>query len=134
MPEDDLLSVADIYAVHEEVVDRWELTYAGTRGPLPDQRLQTIIEDAHEETDPYVFAGTLLRNLATAHVFEDGNKRTSWVVAKTVLRERGKTVAPSGQRIATVMKHLKRYDVDELATWLETGQIDDSRFRHASDE
>ena len=100
-----------------------------TRAILPDQTLESILDDARDCDDPYVSAATLLRKLATSHVFEDGNKRTAWVVAKSWLVESGRPVEPSGQPIATVLKHVKRFDVLELARWLEMGQIDTSRFR-----
>jgi death-on-curing protein len=134
MADLDLPTVDDIYAVHDAVVEQWNLTHTGTRTVLPDQTLESILDDARECDDPYVSAATLLRTLATSHVFEDGNKRTAWVVAKSSLVESGRTVAPSGQRIATVMKHIKRFDVLELARWLETGEIDESRFRTSPDE
>jgi death-on-curing protein len=129
MSEGELPSVEDIYAVHEDIVERWDLTHTGTRGVLPDRTLRSVLDDAATKDDPYVCAATLLRKIASAHVFEDGNKRTAWVVAKTYLLEQGLAVDPSGEQIAVVMKHYKRYTVDELSEWLRTGRIDRSRLR-----
>lgn len=127
-------TVEDIYGVHDDVVERWELQHEGTRAVLPDQRLTSVLDSAAEHDDPYDRAASLLRGIASAHVFEDGNKRTAWVVAKTYLRQQGRDVEPSGEPAANVLKHYKRYDTEELATWLRRGDIDTSRLRGEPDE
>lgn len=129
MSETELPSVEDIQAVHEDIVERWDLDHTGTRRALPDRTLRSVLDTAAAKTDPYVRAATLLRKLASAHVFEDGNKRTAWVVSKTYLVGQGLEVEPTGEQIAVVMKHYKRYTVDELAEWLRTGTIDESQLR-----
>lgn len=130
MPGDDAFpSVDDVYDVHDDVVARWDLSYQGTCAISPDRTLQSVLEGAASRDDPYERAAALLRKLANAHVFEDGNKRTAWITAKTYLRLRGYPTVPGGERAATVMRHFKRYDVDELAIWLKSGEIDESRLR-----
>ena len=129
MVDEELPTVEDIYGTHEDVVQRWELSYHETRAVLPDRIIESVLEKASNQEKPYHRAAALLRHLATAHVFEDGNKRTSWIVARTYLLRQGLDVEPSGERAATIMRHFKRYDIDELAKWLRTGEIDESRLR-----
>jgi death-on-curing protein len=67
--------------------------------------------------------------LITAHVYEDGNKRTAWLAATWILHTSGKRVATKHGDTADVLRHVSRYDADELATWLREGEIDRSRLR-----
>ena len=129
MPDEELPTITDIYDAHEDVVQRWDLSHHGTRAALPDRTIESVLDRVNDHDETYHRAAALLRYLANAHVFEDGNKRTSWVVARTYLLQQGLDVHPSGKRAATIMRHFKRYDVDELAEWLRTGDIDESRLR-----
>lgn len=75
----------------------------------------------------YHRAGFLLRKLITAHNFEDENKRTAWVTACDYLSENDETPAERTSSAARVLRRVRRYDVDEIAEWLESGEIDESR-------
>lgn len=129
MDSEDLPSVGDIYDAHDDVVERWDLSHGDTGAVLPDQRIESVLDEASAHDGPYLRAAALLRHLVNAHVFEDGNKRTAWIVARTYLLQQGLDAEPSGERAADVMRHLKRYDVGELAEWLRTGDIDETRLR-----
>lgn len=129
MPDDDIFpTVDDVLAIHEDVVRDYGIP-PGTRHPLPKRPIQNALDAAREVDDPYHRAAVLLRKLANAHVFEDGNKRTAYSTARTYLKAVGETPAPSKQQRVVVMKHFKRFDVDELADRLRTGEIDTSRLR-----
>lgn len=71
----------------------------------------------------------MLRNLAAAHLFEDGNKRTAYAVTEAFLRQTNNEVAPSIEQAEVVMRHFKRFSVHHLANWLETAEIDESKLR-----
>jgi len=123
-------TVEDVFAIHADVVDHYGRP-EGTSRPLPRSPLSSTIEDASELDDDYQRAATLLRGIANAHVFEDGNKRTAYTTARTYLDTADKELAPSPPQRAVVMRHFKRFDIDELASWLETGTIDEDRLREA---
>lgn len=88
----------------DDVVQRWDLPHGDTSVVLPDRTIESVLEEAGDRDDPHRRAAALLRNLANAHVFEGGNKRTSWVLARTYLLRQGLTVEPSGERAATVIR------------------------------
>lgn len=72
-------------------------------------------------------AAFLLRKLITTHLFEDANKRTAWATTEIYLERNGATPAERDESVADVLKRIRRYDVGEIADWLETGEIDESR-------
>jgi hypothetical protein len=50
-------------------------------------------------------------------------------VAETYLNEAGHEAAPTDEDAERVLLNRKRFDEAELATWLETGDIPEERFR-----
>lgn len=70
-----------------------------------------------------------MNRLADADIYEDGNKRTAWTVAETYLNEAGKEAVPSDDVAERVLLNRGRFNEAELATWLETGDIPDAKFR-----
>lgn len=128
MDGDALPTVDDVFAVHDDIVQDYGLQ-PGTGRPLARHPIESAIEAAAEASDEYLRAAILLRRIANAHVFEDGNKRTAYVTARTYLGAVGEDPAPSAEQRAIVMRHFKRFEVDELATWLRSGKIDESRLR-----
>ncbi|MEF8757408.1 MAG: Fic family protein [Halobacteriales archaeon] len=128
MADGELPTVDDVFAIHEDIVEQYDLP-PGTGRPFPRIPIESAIDDARERDDHFWRAATLLRGIANAHVFEDGNKRTAYTTARTYLSRVGKEIAPSKAQRAVVMQHFTRFDASELATWLETGDIDEDRLR-----
>lgn len=116
-----------ILAIHEEIEDEYELEFTGTRGPAPTVRLREILDDVAEQDSLWHRAAFLLRSLITAHVFEDGNKRTAWATTEIYLERNGAVPAERGTPVEEILLRIRRYEVDELAEWLETGKLDRSR-------
>lgn len=128
MAQGTMPTVDDVFAIHEDLVEHYDLP-PGTSRPLPRAPIRSVIEDTRAHDDEYDRAAALLSGIANAHVFEDGNKRTAYTTARTYLDGAGATIAPSEAQRAVVMRQFKRFDVDELADWLETGTIDEDRLR-----
>lgn len=129
MGGEELPTVKDIHAVHELIEEQWDLSHRGTRAVLPDQTLASILEDVRDLDGAYRRAAALLNRIADAHVYEDGNKRTAWTVAETYLDEAGREAVPADEDAARVLLNRGRFDEAELATWLETGDIPEEKFR-----
>lgn len=131
MPRDDfsdaLPTPEEILATHEEIERTYDLKYTGTRVTAPKLKLRRIVRNAESYDDLYHRAAFLLRKLITAHLFEDGNKRTAWVTVREYLSENGETPARRDPDAARVLRRIRRYDVTEIAEWLESGTIDESR-------
>lgn len=102
------------------------MKYTGVKVPDPKSRFRTIIENAGEYNSVYMRAAFLLRKLTTEHVFKDGNKRTAWTETRQYLERKGIT-PPDRENVEQVLYRIRRFDVDEIAVWLETGEIDEDR-------
>jgi death-on-curing protein len=71
----------------------------------------------------------LLFEIPSVHVFEDANKRTAWTVTKSYLKREGIDFDPSqdDDTIERIVRRTALFDTEELAEWLETGEIDESK-------
>ena len=126
---DDLPTPEEILAVHQKIEDEQGLKYEGLMKTAPKSKLrQDVLNPAAEYGDPYHRAAVLLFSIQSVHVFEDANKRTAWATTRAYLRRAG--IEPTPQDDETIERIVRRagaFDVDELAEWLETGEIDETR-------
>ena len=125
---DDLPTPDEIIAAHDRIEEIYDLKYTGTMKAAPKLKLtREVLEPAAEYDDPYHRAAVLLWKIESVHVFEDANKRTAWAVTENYLRENGIEPPPDDELVERVVRRAGKFDVDELAAWLETGEIDVSR-------
>lgn len=127
MPDLDPPTPERIIAIHDEVEREYDLTYIGARVATPKLKLREIVAETAERDDLYTSAAYLLRRLVTAHLFEDGNKRTAWLSTREYLDRHGEMPAERGPGAEHVLRRIRRYEVAEIATWLSDGHIDRSR-------
>jgi prophage maintenance system killer protein len=124
----DLPMPAEIIAAHDRIEELYDLKYTGTMKAAPKRTLRReVIEPATEYDDTYHRAATLLWEIESTHIFEDANKRTAWAVTENYLRENDIEPPPNDELVVRVVRRAGKFDVDELAAWFETGEIDDSR-------
>ncbi|AQL43285.1 hypothetical protein BV210_11530 [Halorientalis sp. IM1011] len=129
MADDMLPTPEEILATHEELEDAYNMQYTGTRVPAPKLDLRDILQECEQYERPYFRAACLLRQLITMHLFEDGNKRTAWVTTREYLSRLDEVPAERGPTSERVLKRIRRYDVGEIAEWLEKGEIDKDRLQ-----
>lgn len=125
--EEELPTVEQIHTIHLEIEEQYDLKYRGTRGFFPDRKIRSVIERASQRETPYAKAAVLLKGIKQIHVFEDGNKRTAWMAAVDYLDRNDFEPAPGGVEAEIVMKRIDRFEAEEIAVWLETGEIDEER-------
>ncbi|MFC4989348.1 Fic family protein [Saliphagus infecundisoli] len=116
----------DVLAAHDEIEDDYDLTHTGARVVAPRLKIERLLDEIDEHDGLYLRAGYLLKKLITSHYFEDGNKRTSWMVVRDYLAENGKEPADLRETVR-VLKRIRAFDPEEIAEWLETGEIDRDR-------
>jgi len=127
MAEETVPTPEEILAIHEEIEKEYDLTHTGAAVAAPKVDLREIRSDAKEFNTIYTQAAYLLRKLLTAHLFEDANKRTAWATTEIFLERHDLTPAERGEPVEKVLKRIRRYDVAEIAEWLESGDLDRSR-------
>ena len=101
MTDDDLPSAEEILATHEEIEEDYDMKYRGTAVAAPQLKLRRLLDDI-EDGDRYHRGAQLLRNLLTAHFFEDGNKRTSWATTLRYFEQYDETPAETGDILSAV--------------------------------
>ena len=130
MTDDDLPMAKEIIAMHEEIEEAYDLKYKGVRAAAPKLKLREgVLDPAMEYDSPWYQAAVLLFGIQSTHVFEDANKRTAWAVTIEYLNEQGLTVdLPQDDDIVErIVRRAGLFDIEELAEWLETGEIDESK-------
>jgi death-on-curing protein len=128
---DDLPDDTQIIEIHDWIEAEYSLKHTGSRVPVPGLRLrEDVLEPVAEEDGTYCRAAGLLRKIITTHVFEDANKRTAWTVTVLYLEDHDAEPADRDtERVERVLKRIRRYDIEEIAEWLATGEIDEDRLK-----
>jgi prophage maintenance system killer protein len=130
MIRDRLPSGTQIVETHDVLEQTYDLDHKGAAVPHPDIHCSDIVRETRDNHfDPHDRAAYLLRRLITAHLFEDANKRTAWTTILEYLDRHG--IEPANtekEAVEPVLDAIRAFDVDELADWLETGEIDESKF------
>ena len=127
---DNLPTPEEILRVHEKIEEEQDVKYTGTMKAAPKAKLRrNVVEPAAEHDDPYHRAATLLWRIESTHVFEDANKRTAWTVTKSYLKREGIDLDPpqDDDTIERIVRRTGLFDMEELAGWLETGEIDEGK-------
>lgn len=84
------LGVEVIKDIHRKVIDKGSFEEQALRESVRDEgTLYHIATSAEKITDPVAKAAFLLHRMATQHPFIEGNKRTAWGIATTLLRIEG---------------------------------------------
>ena len=119
------LSAEEILALHDRLIE----TIGGSLGVREENLLRSIAERPKasfggQEKFPSLFlkAAAYLEAIATYHVFVDGNKRTSIMVAEVFLRANGYEMAAFDIKKAEefiLAAAQKQRSLGEIAAWLE---------------
>jgi len=124
----DLPTADEVIEIHDEIEEQYDLKHTGAAVASPWLELRDILEDIEEYEGTYLRAAGLLRHILTAHLFEDGNKRTAWTTTVLYLEDHDTEPAVRDTDEAErVLKRIRRFDVDEIADWLADGDLDRDR-------
>ena len=127
---DDLPTPAEIVGTHDQIEETYDLKYKGARIAAPKLTLrEEVVEPAAEYENVFHRAAALLFGIQSAHVFEDANKRTAWTVTRSYLKRKGIDLDPpqDDETVERIVRRAGLFETDELAEWLETGEIDESK-------
>jgi len=94
MIEPKFLSAAVAYAVHDrQLAEHGGLAGVKDAGLLESALARPVNKHAYGEDDPCALAAAYAFGIARNHPFNDGNKRTAWVIARLFLRLNGVQIA-----------------------------------------
>lgn len=120
----NFLTFEQILVIHYDQIEK----YGGSHG-LRDLSLlesaifrpQTTFGNEELYASIYTKAAALMHSLLLNHPFVDGNKRTSVVSCLVFLRMNGKSIRVSQKELVNVALSVesKKWDVEQLANWLE---------------
>jgi len=120
-------TVDDIRKIHSRVIERNPSKYPG-EAINPESRLPSVLRDARNAPVLYKKAAVLLKRIASEQVFEDGNTTTAIITAERFLDRNNKEFKPEdGTLTGKVANNHGLYSVEEIAHWLETGEIDETK-------
>lgn len=130
MIRDRLPGGKQIVENHDFFEAKYDLDNEGVSVPVPEVHCNDIVRETRDNHfKPYNRAAYLLRRLITAHLFEDANKRTAWMTTREYLDNHDLKPAKTDEKdVDPVLSAIRAFDVDELAEWLESGEIDESKF------
>jgi prophage maintenance system killer protein len=124
---DDLPDPSEIIQIHQRIEDEYNLKHTGASVAAPRLRFANLLEEVDEYEGTHMRAAALLRKIITAHYFEDANKRTGWATTRKYL-ENHREAPADRERVERVLRNIRSFSVEEIAEWLNSGEIDEERF------
>ncbi len=94
--------------------------------------IDKVIEKTKQvDGDLYDKAALLLHDLVTTHGFASGNKRTGFITTLWFLNKNGgKVRVKNFNKAERIIKNKKVFEPEEIAIWLRTGDIDETKIEH----
>lgn len=123
MIEPKFLSAAVAYAVHDrQLAEHGGLAGVKDAGLLESALAGPVNKHAYGEDDPCALAAAYAFGIARNHPFNDGNKRTAWVIARLFLRLNGVQIAFDKAEAIRMVLALASGSLDEdaVADWFRT--------------
>lgn len=120
MIEPKFLSAAVAYAVHDrQLAEHGGLAGVKDAGLLESALARPVNKHAYGEDDPCALAAAYAFGIARNHPFNDGNKRTAWVIARLFLRLNGVQIAFDKAEAIRMVLALASGSLDEdaVAKW-----------------
>jgi death-on-curing protein len=115
-----LITVEEIIEIHENIIDK----YGGESGVLNRGILEFAVDwvNSHPRKSIFWKVAVLMREIISGHPFVDGNKRTGFEVADTILKAKGYKFTASQDEILEFILELamKGKDIEEVVKWLKS--------------
>jgi len=81
------------------------------------------MEEVKQTEGIYRKAAVMLRGLRTANIFQDGNKRTAYIVTKTFLEMNGEAWRIPPEKTHRFIIDLLHFTIDEIEEGLKHGEV-----------
>ena len=111
------LTVKKIIEIHHDVVEE----FGGVDGVLTEATLEYLVFRAARISDPFKRAALTLYCIAVKHPFIDGNKRTAFLTADTVLGQMGYFIQADEEEVVSFMLEVASYRKNriEIEEWIK---------------
>ncbi|MDE0246192.1 MAG: type II toxin-antitoxin system death-on-curing family toxin [Gammaproteobacteria bacterium] len=110
-----------VYAIHErQLAEHGGKEGIRDQGAIESALARPVNKSLYQETDAAGLAAAYAYGLARNHGFNDGNKRTAWVVARVFLADNGKPINFDRLEAIQTMERVAAGSISEeaLAEWL----------------
>lgn len=89
-----------------------------------DMGIQRVCDAMEFEKDPFRMAAIALESIAVFHPFAEGNKRTAFAVAVSILHDSGYRLSDDLDTSSYVIEvSMGMHDVDEIAQWFRENVV-----------
>lgn len=104
-----------ILEIHDAIIER----YGGLSGILCLGTIDYLVAKINNEPDCFRKAATAL-HLIVLHPFNDGQKRTGFLVADTIMRMNNLCISANRNDICEFLRGIAEYncDLDKIGCWL----------------
>ncbi|MCL2031926.1 MAG: Fic family protein [Methanomassiliicoccaceae archaeon] len=108
--------------IHRKVIDKGSAEEQSLRDNVRDEgTLHHIAASSWNISDPVARAAFLLHRVATQHPFMEGNKRTAWTAAMSILRAEGYYIEENSRGIDVFVRRVASGDIEEqdIVKWFK---------------
>lgn len=120
------MCVERIKQVHRGIIlDSGNLHEVGLEDAIyNDMGIQRVCDAMEFEEDPFRMAAIALESIAVFHPFADGNKRTAFAIAISILHDSGYRLSDDLDTSSYVIEvSMGMHDVDEISEWFRENVI-----------
>ncbi len=119
MKRKEFITIEEIIEIHDKIIEK----YGGERGILNKGILEFAVYWVNSNPRRPVLwkVAVLLRDIVSGHPFVDGNKRTGFEVADTILKAKGyRFIATQSEILRFLIKLAKEgMEIEEIVKWLK---------------
>ncbi|MBI4177253.1 MAG: type II toxin-antitoxin system death-on-curing family toxin [Candidatus Aenigmarchaeota archaeon] len=125
--EETELLVQEITKIHNDIIfaTQKDLPSGGEPGVRDEGGLHSlayrILSMIERKADPISLGATILEDIAIRHYFWDGNKRTAYVLAKTLMLQNGLELKPDYEKAVDFVVKVadKKANKAEIRKWIQ---------------
>ena len=111
------ITVQKIIEIHTDIIR----DFGGASGIRDDATLDYTIYQVNRSRNVLRKSAILLHSIATGHPFVDGNKRTAFVAADNLVRDRGYQISATDEEVVSFMLEVAEYKHtrESIEAWLK---------------
>ncbi|MDO8873736.1 MAG: type II toxin-antitoxin system death-on-curing family toxin [Methanoregula sp.] len=111
------ITVQKIIEIHADIIR----DFGGASGIRDDATLDYVVYQVNRSRKSLRKSAIILQGIATGHPFVDGNKRTAFVTADNLVRDRGYQISATDEEVVSFMLEVAEYKHtrESVEAWLK---------------